>query len=125
MSECIMNKTKVLVNGNFDKAAALTVLSKNADAAWKTVISTAVTTCETKATAKKAEFDAIKMASPAAAGEKVCGPISGYLLDCVYSEVFTVRIILPQNNQVCINLNKIYSRTAQRINSHPMMSAIR
>lgn len=45
-SECILNSTNILVNSAVDKAAAIKILTANADATWVPIITAAIDKCQ-------------------------------------------------------------------------------
>lgn len=106
MSECVLNETKIMVNGVFDKAAAIKLATEKSGVDAETAkviilnfanvhnimieflfVQTAIDFCEKEGQSKKVDFD--EMAKlPGPPTDKVCNMISGYMIGCVYGQIF-------------------------------------
>lgn len=106
MSECVMNETKILVNGKLDKDAAVKYISEQLKGDTEAIkvravsimlrstiklfilqaATTAINFCENEGNTLKAEFD--EMAKMNAGNDKACNMISGFLIGCVSGQVF-------------------------------------
>lgn len=106
MSECVLNETKIMVNGVFDKGVAIKYVTEKSGLDGEVVkvvcpnlscfhrimiefviVQTAIDFCEKEGQSKKVDFD--EMAKlPGPPTEKVCNMISGHMIGCVYGQIF-------------------------------------
>lgn len=88
MSECVLNETQILKNGEIDKNAVVTHLTKElgGDDEAKKIANSVVDVCMKKADEMKDEFD--KMAKMTPPGSQVCNMKSGFLIGCAHAGVY-------------------------------------
>ena len=79
-------------NGVVNKAELSKLAEKaaNGDAAWSGLFTQAIETCFTEAAKRKDEFATSAALPPLTPGEKVCHPISGFILGCLKSQTIKV-----------------------------------
>jgi hypothetical protein len=89
MSECVLNETKINVDGmpNAEKAIAVIDEKMNKDPDFMPVVTTAIHECSASLKKYQAMFD--EMMKNQDDGEKVCHPQSGFLVGCFYGSVFS------------------------------------
>ena len=90
-SECVLNTTGILKNGAIDATFTLNHLKKKIpDPNMDQVLTKAMEFCMSEVTAKKKDFDVIANLPPPPNGQRICNPLSGHFLGCMYSYIFRV-----------------------------------
>lgn len=93
ISECILNTTGIAINdGTIDKDASKKLLGAKlaGDAEWMPVFEKSFDACMATAIEKKSDFDAAAKVPPKTPGEKMCHPISGFIIGCMHISLFMV-----------------------------------
>jgi hypothetical protein len=89
MAECVLNATKINVDGHPNSEKAIEVIDKamNNDPEFMPVVKKAINDCEQISKGLEPYFqEAMKAQTD---GEQVCHPQSGFLIGCFYGKVFT------------------------------------
>jgi hypothetical protein len=90
MSECVLNETKINVNGmpNGEKAIAIIDEKMDKDPDFMPVVTNAINECGAALKDYQGMFDEM-MKNQVDDGEKVCHPQSGFMIGCFYGSVFS------------------------------------
>jgi hypothetical protein len=89
MAECVLNATKINVDGvpNGEKAIEVIDKAMNNDADFMPVVKKAIHDCGNLAKGLQPYFQEVITGQDD--GEQVCHPQSGFLIGCFYGKVFT------------------------------------